>query len=118
MPERAPFAPQNTMPAPAVGDRRVSVRRLCGKEALSRPDVVPENIVWEGIVHDLATDGVGVWITSPFPPGTTLAIELLHRENARPLQAEVVHTTPQGNGWLHGCALVDKLSNDELQALL
>src|SRR5947209_20383502 len=108
MPEKtAPLPNKRIPPAPCAGDRRVGVRRHCNQGARSRPDVLPEDMLWEAQVRDISASGIGLLIDCPFPPGTTLAVELQGAAGALTVLANVVHTNAQPDGWLHGCELTE-----------
>ena len=118
MQERTVFRSTSERVAPSGSERRVAVRCLCDQEALSRPDVVPPSLVWEGRVRDLAAGGIGLWFDRPFPPETTLEVEIQGRPTLLPLLAKVVHVIPHEEGWIHGCEFLEPLTPEQLEPLL
>jgi hypothetical protein len=76
---------------------------------------------WPGTIRDLSTGGLGLVLKRRFEPGAGLAIELpaVGDRPAETLLARVRHATRLSDGrWVHGCAFISELSEDELNALL
>jgi hypothetical protein len=77
--------------------------------------------IWPLTVRDVSTGGVGVVLARRFEAGTELTIELGTGPTSTPrrVPVRVVRIEPDSVGhWVHGCAFVSKLADDELTALL
>jgi serine/threonine protein kinase len=77
--------------------------------------------LWPLVVRDLSNGGVGVRMARRFEPGTELSIEFSSRPHAPPrrFSVRVVRVVPEEAGhWVHGCAFPERLTDDELDALL
>jgi hypothetical protein len=107
---------QLVMGQPKV-ERRARVRYSANQETFCHLIAAQMNDTWwQAGVHDLSAQGVGLTSTYQLEPGTLLAVDL--EGASRLLLARVTHLTPQATGWLVGCEFVDKLSNEELVAIL
>jgi hypothetical protein len=99
----------------------VEPRYSCGPATpgrLSRDDESQARRAW---VLNLSASGVGLLLESPLEPDTQIVIHLksVTSGTAYHLPARVVHSTSQPNGeWLIGCELAQKLTPDDLEALL
>ena len=66
-------------------------------------------VLWEAIVRNISSDGIGLLLGRRFEPGVLLAIEVTDKNDGPMplLLARVIHATarPEG-GWLIGCCLV------------
>ena len=75
-----------------------------------------------GRARDLARRGIGLIMSCPFLPGTSLLLRLRYRGGWLALErwAEVVYARPHGNGvwWRVGCTFTKPLRAEEIQALL
>ena len=72
-------------------------------------------------VREVSQSGIGLIFSNHIAPNTLLLIELRTEPGrfAHGVLARVVHAEPQAeNGWLVGCAFIDGLSLNEMQALL
>jgi diguanylate cyclase (GGDEF)-like protein len=100
-------------------ERRATVRTLCGLPARIRREGEGEDgdEATFAAVRDLSIAGVGLYLTRRLPEGAVLTVEPL-ASGARTLLARVVHTTPDGGGWRHGCELSSRLSPHELACWL
>jgi hypothetical protein len=70
---------------------------------------------------NLSVNGAGLLMNQPLEPGTCILLELETTGRTAPLElgARVVHCDNQPEGaWLIGCALTEKLSDDDLETLL
>jgi len=107
----------------AFGECRVWERFPCGLHTLCQPIAGRGDMEmsWSAQIRDLSEGGVGVVLRRRFEPGAGLAIEIPESESSSTtlLMGRVVHTTSLPGGlWLHGCAFVSPLSEDELNRLL
>lgn len=101
-------------------ERRAAERCGCALEATSHTLDGAETISWGAVVRDLSTDGIGLSLCFPFPPGTYLTVELHdHNGERRALLARVLHVHDQADGsWHLGCELARPLSEAELDRIL
>jgi PilZ domain len=112
-----------------TNDRRTSPRHPYQRTTLCQPcpllpSVSPkgggnlaDNVWLMGASQDLSATGVGFILHRRFDPGTLLTIELERpkRDSWGVLPARVMHVTPQADGnWKLGCALVNAMSQEEL----
>ncbi len=111
--------PLQTLPA----ECRVRERHPCDLEASCQPVAArgDNDLHWPGSIRDISTSGLGVILKRRFEPGAGLAIELpgVGDRDGETLLARVRHATRLADGrWLHGCAFISELSDDELYAFL
>jgi hypothetical protein len=101
--------------------RRVEPRYQCGPATPARiADLRGQNPKRAWILN-LSRSGAGLSVTEPLAADTLIVIHLKSSSQNRfyELPARVVHSTVQINGdWLVGCEFSDKLSPDDLEALL
>ncbi len=102
---------------------RVWERYPCGLQATCQPIAAraDNDLSWPAQIRDLSVGGMGLVLRRRFERGVGLAIEIPRTGSASAdtLLARVVHTTSLPGGlWLHGCAFVSELSEDELKRLL
>ena len=100
--------------------RRVSTRYRCHLATLGRlifPASGESADVW---VHNLSDSGIGLNFSRSLEAGTPLVIRLRGSEGLTlQLPARVVHATQEVDGtWRIGCQFENKLSYEELEALL
>lgn len=103
--------------APPTGkDRRAAVRHRCLRDVIVRPEGGTSGVGdWPGMTYDLSVIGIGVAILYPLALGTNLIIEKFGRNPARILRAQIVRSVPLEFVWLHGCHLLEPLTEEELQ---
>lgn len=77
-------------------------------------------IVWAGRVRDISLKGIGILLPRQFSAGSVLTVKLHHEQGPILMtgQARVVFVRPDNAGYLHGCQLTDRLSEEQLEALL
>jgi hypothetical protein len=68
------------------------------------------------LICGVSAGGLGLFVDAPVQPDTLFRVEF-EDEAVQPRLARVVHAQEDEGGWLLGCALVDRLTEDELQAL-
>ncbi len=102
--------------------RRVEPRYQCGLatagRVLNRTGGSPPRRVW---VLNLSASGAGLLCNEPLEADTHLILHVRSESKDRiyELPTRVVHSTMQVNGdWLVGCEFGDKLSAEDLDALL
>ncbi len=82
----------------------------------------PENEeLWPLVIRDLSVGGARVLLARRFEIGTELSIEFSAGPDSPPrrLPTKVVRIVADRNGhWVHGCAFTQRLTEDELAALL
>jgi hypothetical protein len=71
------------------------------------------------ILEDLSRGGLRIALRRCFEPGRMIAVSWQTANGAEcTLLSQVVHVTSEGQGnWVVGCALMNPLTPDELQAL-
>src|SRR5581483_7924607 len=98
-------------------ERRATARVLCNSPARVRSEGQSDEREEFATLRDISAAGIGIHLGDPLPPETVLVIEPLS-PGPRTLLARVVRTVPEGSGWLHGCILSLRLSDEELSIWL
>jgi hypothetical protein len=101
-----------------VVERRSAERYRCCAECTVRPENAAGVGDWKGIVYNISTSGIGIALPCPVNEGTILTIEPWRWGHGRSLRACVVRSAPVSFLFFHGCELVDRLSERELQELI
>jgi diguanylate cyclase (GGDEF)-like protein len=97
-------------------DRRASVRLLCDQIAHVTCEDTHGKREWVARVRDISTLGIALHLDCELPPQTLLTIEALCRGRGKTLLARVVNARPHpDHGWLHGCELSTRLSEEEIR---
>lgn len=104
----------------SVLDRRAAVRYPTSPTVSCQTITSPQEVTWPAIVLDISTGGIGLVLAYRFDRGTPLHCELRNaaRTLTKLLRMQVVHVIAQDDCWVHGCAFVEPLNEDELQAFL
>jgi hypothetical protein len=119
-------SPAVLQPTPGA-DRRAFVRHQLGYGTYATIDTAvfgggeDTEEIWPLTVRDVSTGGVGVVLARRFEAGTELMIELGTGPTSTPrrLPVRVVRIEPDSVGhWVHGCAFICPLAEDELAALV
>ena len=108
-------------PRPSLDNRRATVRYLCAPATPGRIVLVEKQEMQRAWVLDLSANGVGILLSRPLEVGLFVLIRLKSTAGDRTfeLPAHVAHSTKQhGGDWVTGCELVERLSADDLDALL
>ncbi len=107
---------------PPLAERREATRFPLSLEFFYRPITTPDDeIWWLAQVRNISIRGLGLVLQRTLAPGTLLEVELENPAKGfhRVVQARVVHVQPTpGRGFMAGCAFVNKLEADEIQAIL
>jgi hypothetical protein len=107
---------------PPPAERREATRFPMSIEFFYRPITSPEDdLWWLAQVRNISMRGLGLVLQRTLAPGTLLEVELENpaKDFHRVVQARVVHVQPaSGHGFMAGCAFVNKLNPDEVQAIL
>jgi hypothetical protein len=101
--------------------RRSETRYQCAPATAARLSTSKGHEGRRAWVLNLSSSGIGLLLDTAMEPDSQLVIHLQssHIGKAFDLLARVVHSTPQTGGeWLVGCKLAEKLSQDDLEALL
>jgi PilZ domain len=101
--------------------RRAEVRYHCGPATSGRLTQEGESQPRRAWILNLSVSGVGLLLDEPLEPETFMVIHVRSGATGTrfELPARVVHATVQTSGeWLVGCELAEKLSPDDLEALL
>jgi hypothetical protein len=103
-------------------EMRAYQRYSCILEATCQPtDHVEYLPGGKAQVQDISRGGVRLSLPRAFDPGTLLTIGIASTAEGflPPLQVRVVHSSAATEGrWVHGCAFLRPLSEEELQGLL
>jgi hypothetical protein len=119
-----PLAAAKSGPAngPPPSERRQDPRFPLSLEFFYRPIPNGEgDIWWLAPVRNISVRGLGLVLQRPLNPGTLLEVELENPLKGfhRVVQARVVHIQPTASqGYMAGCAFVEKLDMDDVQAIL
>jgi len=98
-------------------ERRATARILCECTARVRRHGQGEGPEEFAAVRDISMEGIGLFLEKRFLPGTVLIVEALSPEPTT-LLARVEWAKPHESGWMHGCRLSNRLSDEELSAWL
>ena len=106
---------------PAPRDRRSTFRYPSpGTSALAT--LVHQGRRWRAYVHDVSSEGVGLYAPEPLPVGAAATVELSTTSGlfARTLEFSVRHARElvDGRYLVGGCFTSDRLSREDLAALL
>jgi hypothetical protein len=117
------LSPQRGASTNPQAERRAYVRFPCDREITCQTlaGLRGDQEKWLANVRDISVGGVGFVIDRRFEKGTALVIELADQASAssRILLARVARVNAHGLGtWFVGCTFTNKLTDDELQALL
>jgi hypothetical protein len=118
--EYVPTTPGAVNPA-TWKQRRATVRYRCPPATLGRLFIANSYQSLSAWVLNLSVNGAGLLLGDPLESGTWLLLELesLARDLTLEISARIVHATRQADGnWLLGCAFANRLSDDELDAVL
>lgn len=99
-------------------ERRAAVRLLCDRMARVSPAAGAGDAEELARVRDISMTGIALHLDRPLREQTLLTVELLSSHPARTLLARVVRSARQADGWLHGCLLASRLSEDEVREWL
>jgi diguanylate cyclase (GGDEF)-like protein len=94
-------------------ERRATARVLCNRVARVRPEG-QETIDEYATVRDISAVGVGLHVEKEFAMDTQVIVEPLCA-GVKALLVRVRRVTREGGGFLHGCELSVRLSDEELQ---
>lgn len=106
---------------PARVTRRKETRYQCGPATFSTLSIYRDDEPQHAWIENLSASGIGLLLDVAIEPETFLVIHLGSEGNGAvfDLVARVTHCTPRNNGeWLIGCELADKLSQEDMDALL
>jgi hypothetical protein len=103
-----------------VSRNRPLTRPPLDLDTACRPLGGARGLQWPGEVRNLSAGGIGVRSARRFEAGTVLAIDVQSRDESilRTLLPRVIYVTLQKDGsWLLGCALGNRLGEEDLKAL-
>jgi hypothetical protein len=109
------------VPALSGTQRRATVRYRCPLATLGRVFIAASYKNLTAWVLDLSVDGAGLQLACAPEVGTWVSIELDSSTSDLTLElaARVAHATPRPDGtWTVGCAFDNRLSEEELEAML
>lgn len=105
-------------------ERRTWVRYPQNRDTACHSVTSKTGIHWSARIQDISATGIGLLVDYRFEAGTLLAVELRSTATdfARTALVRVVHltvvTAHPGLRWIAGCAFLQPLSEQDLQALL
>jgi hypothetical protein len=112
--EHAVVEPGSELSGAAEGERRATARALSGYTARVRPTGADRDGGEYATVRDVTPEAVGIYMERRFPPETLLVVEPL-AVGVRTLLARVVRSDSEPGGWVHRCALPDRLGEEDLR---
>jgi hypothetical protein len=104
-----------------LADRRAYVRHPCHLGTSCHPVTSGQGQEWVGQAINISQGGVGLVLNRRFEKGTLLSVEVtgVNGQPGRTLFARVAHICQQSDGsWMIGCAFANKLTVDEVNAIL
>jgi hypothetical protein len=115
--------PENSVSGPDWGtdliERRATVRYSIGRDGLCFSTVAGRTESVLAWLRNVSHAGLGLRSERRFEPGTHLVVEWHEGDTSSFNLARVIHVThTEGRTWFHGCALVGRLSQDQLQDLI
>ena len=96
------------------GERRRSPRYPSHRLTLVRSNGAATALARQAIARDISANGICLQLDGHYLPGTVLAVAPLGWTGPRILVARVVRCQEEGDSWVHGCELLDKLGELEL----
>ena len=75
---------------------------------------------WVATIRNISATGVALVLADRLKPGAVLVVQLQGAQHrlSRPLPVRVLHLQAQPDGWLHGCAFLRPVREDDLRELL
>jgi len=107
--------------AASLADRRAYVRHPCHLGTSCHPVTSGQGQEWVGQAVNISQGGVGLVLNRRFEKGTLLSVEVTgsNGQPGRSMLARVAHVCQQSDGsWMIGCAFANKLSEDDVNAIL
>jgi hypothetical protein len=113
------LSPRRTMSRPLPLERRSAPRLRCLRETFCQPIMTGKDESAPGILEDISSGGLRIGLRRCFEPGRILAVSWRTADGTKnTLFAYVVHATSEGRGnWVVGCALMNPLTPEEVQAM-
>jgi hypothetical protein len=100
---------------PSPAERRGAPRYPSERLTLVRSNGSAKALARQAFARDVSATGICLQLDWHYVPGTVLAVAPLGWTGPRVLVARVVRCQQDGEHWLHGCELLDKLGDLELQ---
>ena len=100
---------------PHPAERRGTPRYPSQRLTLVRSRGSAKALARQAVARDVSATGLCLRIDWEYLPGTVLAVAPLGWTGPRVLVARVVRCQQEGRQWLHGCELLDRLGDMELQ---
>jgi c-di-GMP-binding flagellar brake protein YcgR len=115
-----PLGVQVGPPKCLYSNRRGAVRYQCAPATPGQVQLGGEE--WQRAwVLDLSLGGIGLLLSRAIEPGTQIVVHLKNatRDKVYQLTARICHATRQPDGdWILGCEFIEKLTDDQMDALL
>jgi hypothetical protein len=120
-PEPAPRSDAQADEIAGTAERRLSPRHECNLQTEGYQLGSHGSKSWVATITNISTTGIALVMRHRIKPGRVLVIKLQsgNLNLSRPIPIRVMHVHPHSEGsWLHGCAFVRKLREEDLQSLL
>ena len=104
-----------------MAERRAAERHECNVQTEGYQLGSHSNMTWVATVTNVSATGVALVLRHRVKTGRVLVIKFQsgNRNLSRPIPVRVMHVQPHADGaWLHGCAFVRKVREEDLQSLL
>jgi hypothetical protein len=104
-----------------MSERRGAERHECNVQTEGYQLGAHGSKSWVATVTNISATGVALVLRHRVKPGTVLVIKFQsgNLNLSRPIPVRVMHVQPQSEGtWLHGCAFVRKVREEDLRSLL
>jgi hypothetical protein len=95
-------------------ERRGTPRYPSQRLTLVRSNGSSKALARQAVARDVSAKGICLQLDWEYTPGTVLAVAPLGWTGPRVLVARVVRCRAEGRHWVHGCELLDPLSESEL----
>lgn len=98
-------------------DRRSKPRQPCKIEVYCQPITTSQSteLWWRAEAHEVSLEGIGLISSKKYEPATYICMELLDRR----VPCRIIHCRPiPTGGWHLGCAFLNELTKEDLQALI
>jgi hypothetical protein len=105
----------------STSERRSSERHECNVQTEGYQLGAHGSKSWVATVTNISATGVALVLRHRVKTGTVLVIKFQsgNLNLSRPIPVRVMHVQPHSEGtWIHGCAFVRKVREEDLQSLL
>ncbi len=99
---------------PPEADRRRAPRYPSDRLTLVLPESGEREVARQALARDVSVTGISLYVEWRYPTGTLLSVAPVNRPEPRLRTARVVRSTPDGDGWAHGCEWLEPLRQFEM----